>query len=54
MNVEIRKVANGYMVLPVHDYHQNQCCKNEEVYVFSTYDELAQGLLAILEPKEQK
>lgn len=51
MNVEIRKVANGYLVFPERcdrrgDFH---VVRDEDIYVFPSYSALMEGLLSIFE-----
>lgn len=49
---EIRKVANGYLVMPLKDFHRGDCSPpNEQIYVFETYQRLCDKLHELLETK---
>ena len=51
MNVEIRKVANGYMVLPErYDRHGDLNRTNDtDIFIFRDYNQLTDKLKEILE-----
>lgn len=55
MNVEILKLANGYMVRPDNSYNYNQDRTSwDKIYIFRNYQELVDKLQEILERPEPK
>lgn len=54
MNVEVKKVANGYLVMPVHDYRRDGQVMLEKIWVFRDFRQLCDSLQEILEAPEPK
>lgn len=54
MNVEIRRVANGYVVIPAFSFHRGDGVNWNDVYFFPTYQQMTDKLQEILSKEEPK
>jgi hypothetical protein len=54
MNVEIKKIANGYLVLPIRYFRDTSAVHDTDIYVFESYSKMMDKLQEILERPEPK